>query len=385
MKRILSCFLICISLFRICIFAQSPISVTINDSAVTFDQPPIIMEDRTMVPIRAVCEAMGADVYWSDSARSVGIVKNDIKLLLAIDDSLMMVANVENFDALKALVASGNSDALSQSTTFVSLDAPPRIVGDRTLLPIRAVCEALGATVSWDADSRTVLITYPDALAQDANRDKTFWEKSMAYAAFLTPSAISKTISQMRFTKNYTLTITGLTESDNISALADFIVNTLEQEPAQVESIETNASSITVFFRSEEGFQPETFQKKICEKPAVEFRAPDGTVIISNQHIANVTTKTYNLTHSYSVAVTLTEEGQLLFSSATERIAENPPGENYIGVHVNDMLISAPALETPIYSDTLMITGAFTEENAKQLAFFLNGTYVPAHAKVSIS
>ncbi len=45
-----------------------------------------------------------------------------------------------------------------RGTTNVTLDAPPRIIDGRTLIPVRALAEALGFTVSWDANSRTVSI-----------------------------------------------------------------------------------------------------------------------------------------------------------------------------------------------------------------------------------
>ena len=42
--------------------------------------------------------------------------------------------------------------------TELTLDAPPRIVNDRTLIPLRAVAEAFGAQVGWDETTQTVTV-----------------------------------------------------------------------------------------------------------------------------------------------------------------------------------------------------------------------------------
>lgn len=44
------------------------------------------------------------------------------------------------------------------TTAWIDLDAPPEIIGDRTCLPVRAVVEAFGAAVIWEADTGTILI-----------------------------------------------------------------------------------------------------------------------------------------------------------------------------------------------------------------------------------
>jgi alpha-tubulin suppressor-like RCC1 family protein len=63
-----------------------------------------------------------------------------------------------------------------ETIEVVNLDVPPQIIGDRTLLPIRAVCEALGASVNWDGNTQTVIITCSQELIDDKNRDVTFFE-----------------------------------------------------------------------------------------------------------------------------------------------------------------------------------------------------------------
>lgn len=117
----------------------SDISVTIDNKAVTFDQPPIIEDDRTLVPLRAIFEALGAEVTWIGETQTVLATRNGISIELAIGDSYLYKNDIP-----------------------IYLDVPAMIVNDRTLVPVRAISEAFDCGVEWDSASRTVLITSPD-------------------------------------------------------------------------------------------------------------------------------------------------------------------------------------------------------------------------------
>lgn len=120
------------------------IGVTVNGEAVEFaDQQPIILNDRTLLPVRGVMEAMGKTVSW-DSENNRAIVTDGITTVsLGIGDEIM----------IKEVLV----DALAV-TEEITLDSVPVNVNDRTLLPIRAVAEAFGAVVDWDAEATTVAI-----------------------------------------------------------------------------------------------------------------------------------------------------------------------------------------------------------------------------------
>lgn len=113
-----------------------PISVTVNGAAVAFDQPPIIEEGRTLVPVRAIFEALGATVYWNGDTRTVTATKDNTIIILQIGNNIMQ-KNGEN----------------------IILDVPAKIISDRTLVPVRAVAEAFDNTVGWNGDTREVIIT----------------------------------------------------------------------------------------------------------------------------------------------------------------------------------------------------------------------------------
>ncbi len=116
--------------------APDEISVYVNGGKLTFDQAPIIMNDRTLVPLRAIFEALGAEVSWDDTAKTALAVKDDVKLSVKIGDSVMKANDKE-----------------------IILDAPAQLVNSRTLVPLRAIAEAFGCNVEWDGETRTVTIT----------------------------------------------------------------------------------------------------------------------------------------------------------------------------------------------------------------------------------
>lgn len=100
------------------------------------DVAPKIVKDRTMLPIRFIAEALGADVEWDGISRKVTIVKDDIEIIITIDSD-------------KAIVTGKT----------VTLDSSAFIENDRTYLPLRFISENLGAKVEWDETTQTVTIT----------------------------------------------------------------------------------------------------------------------------------------------------------------------------------------------------------------------------------
>lgn len=115
---------------------DSNISVNINGMPLSFDVVPRIINDRTMVPMRAIFEALGAEVSWDGELQTITAVRENDTIRLTINEPRIYVNK-----ALK------------------ELDTAPIIIDDRTLVPVRAVSEALGCTVDWDGETRTVAIT----------------------------------------------------------------------------------------------------------------------------------------------------------------------------------------------------------------------------------
>ena len=113
------------------------VTVKVNNRTLEFDQPPIIENGRTLVPLRAIFEALGASVSWDDNTQTVGVYRGyNNSISLTIGKSEMYVNGEVRY-----------------------LDVPAKLVGGRTLVPARAVAEAFGCDVKWISETQTVVIT----------------------------------------------------------------------------------------------------------------------------------------------------------------------------------------------------------------------------------
>lgn len=127
------------------------ITVNLENSPISFDQPPIILNDRTMVPLRAIFEALGAEVQWNGENKTIYAARDDREVFMEIDEPTMIVG--VNF-AISKLIAETLKTA--EDISIIELDMAPIIVNDRTLVPVRAIAEAFECTVEWDGTTKTV-------------------------------------------------------------------------------------------------------------------------------------------------------------------------------------------------------------------------------------
>jgi len=116
--------------------AFANIRVVLDGEPISFDVPPQIINDRTMVPLRAIFEALGAGIEWNGDTQTVTATRGGTVVVMQVGNPVITVA--------------GNN---------VTLDVPPLIVDDRTLVPARAVAESFGVGVDWDGDAQTVILT----------------------------------------------------------------------------------------------------------------------------------------------------------------------------------------------------------------------------------
>ena len=98
------------------VMASDTIKVKVGGELIKFDVLPQIINDRTMVPLRAIFEALGATVNWNGETQTVTSTKGDTTISLTINNPTMYV--------------NGES---------VTLDSPACLVDGRTLVPLRAV------------------------------------------------------------------------------------------------------------------------------------------------------------------------------------------------------------------------------------------------------
>lgn len=167
-------------------------NVIVDGMPLTLDQPPIIVDSRTLVPMRAIFEALGCDVTWYTDTKTV-IARKDLDALsLTIGD--------------KTLYANQN----------ITLDVPAQIINGRTMVPLRVVSEALHAQVVWDAATETVTITAP-AQGQYAYTTAHYTNQQgnatvdMAYPQFISQAGLDETV---RKNLNQQLAATARTHAD---------------------------------------------------------------------------------------------------------------------------------------------------------------------------
>ena len=118
----------------------SPPRVILNGKELEFEVPPIIENNRTMVPLRAIFESMGAKVEWNSSSYVVTASKEANQVILPL-----------------------NSNTATVNGKVYYLEVPAKIVNNRTLAPLRFVGEAFGAEVTWDNDTRCINIKSSEA------------------------------------------------------------------------------------------------------------------------------------------------------------------------------------------------------------------------------
>ena len=116
--------------------SDTAIKVTYNGRELAFDQPPVIRDDRTLVPMRAIFEALGADVDWNEKTRTATGTKDGKRISITIGENRINI-NGENTE----------------------LDVAAQLINERTMIPVRAISEAFDCRVDWDSSSKTVIIT----------------------------------------------------------------------------------------------------------------------------------------------------------------------------------------------------------------------------------
>lgn len=122
------------------------ISVKIGDSNLNIDGEAVPIDEsgsaayvengRTMLPVRGIAEAMGADVSYDEKSEAVSIQSAEVSVQMIVGENSMTV----------------NGEAQSLITA-------PEIKNDRTMLPVRDVAEALDCEVEWDAETETAVFT----------------------------------------------------------------------------------------------------------------------------------------------------------------------------------------------------------------------------------
>ena len=106
-----------------------------------FNMEPIILNGRTLVPLRDVFEKMNAKVYWDNTERKATIKKDNNEVIFQID----------------------NNEAIKNSIDVIKLEVPAKIINNYTMVPLRAISDSLGYNIEWNNNTRTIFITEPNS------------------------------------------------------------------------------------------------------------------------------------------------------------------------------------------------------------------------------
>ena len=128
--------------------SAAAIDVKIDNKKLVMDVPASIINGRTMVPMRAIFEKLGATVIWDDATKGITAKKGEKTIILTLNRKTAYINGSANI-----------------------LDAAPTTLGGRTMVPVRFVSEAMGCTVQWDKNTETVNI-YTGSTTQDAKKYK---------------------------------------------------------------------------------------------------------------------------------------------------------------------------------------------------------------------
>lgn len=118
------------------VYATSP-KIWMNGKIIESDVVPVIEDNRTLVPIRVISENLGLKVQWNGEEKTVNIQDDDKSILLRIGDKKVKKLNDDK---------------------EIDIDVAPKIINNRTYVPIRFVGEAFDMKVDWDDKDKTVII-----------------------------------------------------------------------------------------------------------------------------------------------------------------------------------------------------------------------------------
>ncbi len=125
---------------------EDDIIVSLNGVPIMFDQKPIMYDDRVLVPVRAIFEALGYEVEWNESRQQVTAKNSDNVLNMWVNDK-----------------------ELYHNDNLIGLDVSPMLIGDRVLVPVRVISQCAGYDVNWYGNTKTVTITEPSGTEDYSN------------------------------------------------------------------------------------------------------------------------------------------------------------------------------------------------------------------------
>ncbi len=194
--------------------------------------PPIILENRTLVPVREVFEKLGGTVEWIAENKLVIVRFGEKTIELTVDQ--------------KEAVVNGQ---------VVTLDVPAKIINNKTLVPVRFISEKAGLDVQWDGETHTVTVQKKETNQEDptivSEEMKTLLDNLLAKGnlTYSMPMTI-------KITKETSATYVGLTEEQ----FTENIVDSVAHEPGIMPS-----TSSLCLLKIKEGADVKTIKQTVLD------------------------------------------------------------------------------------------------------------------------
>jgi hypothetical protein len=127
---------------------DNTIPVIVNGQLVKFDVPPVIKNNRTLIPVRAVTNALGAFVEWDQKTNDVTVTKavyTNVDINVNINVEIKVVIDLDTGKFYK-------------DGTEMKFDVPAQVINNRTVVPIRFLAEVFGMKADWNKDLDGVVV-----------------------------------------------------------------------------------------------------------------------------------------------------------------------------------------------------------------------------------
>ncbi|MDQ3814856.1 MAG: copper amine oxidase N-terminal domain-containing protein, partial [Armatimonadota bacterium] len=239
--------------------AQAAIQVQLNGQPLATSVPPVSMRGRTVVPMRDIFEALGANVQWNAVSQGIIATRSGTRVNLQINNRAAMV-----------------------NGRRVTLDQPAVLWRGRTMVPLRFVSEALGANVDWNSAMQLVSIDTGGRVGRGTGGSAVAGYRTISVpSGAVVPVKMDTTISSGTATVGQTFMATVVSEK-----LGD------SEFPAN-----SKVEGVVVEARRKDGDQPGVLD--------FDFRAvvlPDGTRVPLRGELTSLDSNSVNTTNGRIVA-----------------------------------------------------------------------------------
>jgi len=128
------------------------------------EQPPVIVDGRALVPVRAVMEVLGFEVYWDEDTRTITLHPEVGPLILLPTEEIDEVKGFQRPDSVSGIHIPGNMYTSNMGDGFggtvwgqvIPMGIAPQMINNRVMVPVRAIVEATGMVVEWDGENMIV-------------------------------------------------------------------------------------------------------------------------------------------------------------------------------------------------------------------------------------